>query len=275
LDITSIISSEGGGTTVRNMVAGGCVFGEMNPAAFISAVQQGAKLRMVSDDIPLIAGMTWAVKQDSPIRTLADIKGHKIGYTNPKSTSQGLAFGLLTAAKLGVSDVEMVKTGGFGEGVAAIDVGLIDIAPVPDTLWLKARAKLRPIATSEEVLPALSNVVGVATIAATEAQGDKLRAILRAHRKAVQFMYSNPDEAADIIAKAYRLDPGDMRKMMARLITVKVDGRPYFNEGRFYLDGIERMLKMQENVGAVTGTYDLAASIDMRFLPADLQEPVK
>ena len=273
VDITGIISSEGGGTTVRNMVAGGAVFGEMNPAAFISAVQQGAKLKMISDDVPLIAGLVWAVKKDSPIKTLADIKGHKIGYTNPKSTSQGLAFGLLTAAKLTPSDVEMVKTGGFGEGVAAIDVSLIDIAPVPDTLWLKAQAKLRVIATSEEVLPALSNVVGVATIAAIETQGDKLRAILRAHRKAVQFMYSNPDEAADLIASAYRLDPADIRKMLAELIKVKVDGRPYFNEGRFYIDGIERMLKMQENVGSVTGTYDLPGSIDMRFLPADLRQP--
>ena len=35
VDITGIISSEGGGTTVRNMVAGGVIFGEMNPAAFI------------------------------------------------------------------------------------------------------------------------------------------------------------------------------------------------------------------------------------------------
>ena len=254
LDITGIISSEGGGTTVRNMVAGGVAFGEMNPAAFISAVQQGAKLRMISDDVPLIAGIQWAVRADSPIKTLADMKGHKIGYTNPKSTSQGLTFGLLTAAGLNLSDVEMVKTGGFGEGVAAIDVGLIDIAPVPDTIWINSKDKLRAIAASEKVLPALSNVVGVATIAATETQGDKLRAILRARRKAVVFMNAHPDEAADIIAKEYRLDPGETRVMMEHLVEVKVDGRLYFNEGRFYLDGIARMLKMQENVGAVTGT---------------------
>jgi hypothetical protein len=88
-------------------------------------------------------------------------------------------------------------------------------------------------------------------------------------------MYAHPEEAADIIAAAYRLDPAETRLLMAELIKVKVDGRPYFNEGRFYLDGIVRMLKMQENVGSVTGPYDLAASIDMRFLPADLQEPVK
>ena len=44
VDITGIISSEGGGTTVRNMVAGGVIFGEMNPAAFIAAVQSGRQI---------------------------------------------------------------------------------------------------------------------------------------------------------------------------------------------------------------------------------------
>ena len=67
VDITGIISSEGGGTTVRNMVAGGVIFGEMNPAAFIAAVQSGAKLRLVADTVPLIAGLVWAVKADSSV----------------------------------------------------------------------------------------------------------------------------------------------------------------------------------------------------------------
>jgi NitT/TauT family transport system substrate-binding protein len=56
LDITGIMSSEGGGTTVRNMVAGGVVYGEMNPAAFVAATQQGAKLRLVSDNSPVVVG---------------------------------------------------------------------------------------------------------------------------------------------------------------------------------------------------------------------------
>jgi NitT/TauT family transport system substrate-binding protein len=88
--------------------------------------------------VPLIAGMVWAVKADSPIKTLADIKGHKIDYTNPKSTNQGLTAGLVAAAKLSLSDVETVKTGGFGEGVAALDLGLIDVAPVPDLIWIRS-----------------------------------------------------------------------------------------------------------------------------------------
>ncbi len=275
VDITGIISSEGGGTTVRNMVAGGVIFGEMNPAAFIAAVQQGAKLRLVADTVPLIAGMVWAVKADSPIKTLADMKGHKIGYTNPKSTSQGLTSGLVAAARLNMSDVEMVKTGGFGEGVAALDLGLIDIAPVPDLIWIRSGAKLRPIATAEEVLPALSNVLCVATVEATETQGDKIRAIIRARRRAVQFMQAHPDEAADIIARVNRIDPQATRDLLHKLLAVKVDGRPYWNEGRIYLDGIDRMLKMQESIGNVKPPFDVEKVMDTRFLPDDLKEPVR
>jgi NitT/TauT family transport system substrate-binding protein len=275
VDITGIISSEGGGTTVRNMVAGGVIFGEMNPAAFIAAVQQGAKLRLVADTVPLIAGMVWAVKANSPIKTLADMKGHKIGYTNPKSTSQGLTSGLVAAAKLNMSDVETVKTGGFGEGVAALDLGLIDIAPVPDLIWIRSGAKLRSIATAEEVLPALSNVLCVATVEATETQGDKIRAIIRARRRAVQFMQAHPDEAADIIARVNRIDPQATRDLLHKLLAVKVDGRPYWNEGRIYLDGIDRMLKMQESIGNVKPPFDVEKVMDTRFLPDDLKEPVR
>jgi NitT/TauT family transport system substrate-binding protein len=275
VDITGIISSEGGGTTVRNMVAGGVIFGEMNPAAFIAAVQQGAKLRLVADTVPLIAGMVWAVKANSPIKTLADMKGHKIGYTNPKSTSQGLTSGLVAAAKLSMSDVETVKTGGFGEGVAALDLGLIDIAPVPDLIWIRSGAKLRSITTAEEVLPALSNVLCVATVEATETQGDKIRAIIRARRRAVQFMNEHPDEAADIIARVNRIDPEATRDLLHKLLAVKVDGRSYWNEGRIYLDGIDRMLKMQESIGNVKPPFDVEKVMDTRFLPDDLKEPVR
>ena len=273
VDITGIISSEGGGTTVRNMVAGGVIFGEMNPAAFIAAVQQGAKLRLVADTVPLIAGMVWAVKAGSPIRTLADIKGHKLGYTNPKSTSQGLTTGLVAAAKLSMSDVETVKTGGFGEGVAALDLGLIDIAPVPDLIWIRSGAKLRTIATAVEVLPALSNVLCVATVEATEKQGDKIRAIIRARRHAVQFMQAHPDEAADIIATTNRIDQQATRALVRKLLAVNVDGRPYWNEGRIYFDGIDRMLKMQESIGNVQPPYNVEKVTDTRVLPDDLKEP--
>ena len=60
----------------------------------------------------------WAVKPDSPIKSIKDFKGRKIAYTNPKSTSQALANLLLDLGGYKAGEVELVKTGGFGEGVA-------------------------------------------------------------------------------------------------------------------------------------------------------------
>src|SRR4051812_321882 len=125
LNITGLIASAGGGTTLRNMLAGGGVpYGEVNPGVVVSAILQGADLKIVSDNVLTVAEFVWAVKPNSPIKTMKDLKGKKMGYTNPRSTSQALDAMLLQAAGYKPEDVELVKTGGFGEGVAALEAGL-------------------------------------------------------------------------------------------------------------------------------------------------------
>src|SRR5512144_1181489 len=165
LNVTGLISSAGGGTTLRNMLAGGGVpYGEVNPVVVVSAVLAGADLKIVSDNVLTVAEFVWAVKPDSPIKTAKDLKGRKIGYTNPRSTSQALANLLLQSAGLKAEDVELVKTGGFGEGVAALDLGLVDVTPVPEPLWSKFKGKYRAVVVASEALPPLGNVVGVTTV---------------------------------------------------------------------------------------------------------------
>src|SRR5438034_4008010 len=98
LNITGLISSAGGGTSLRNMLAGGGVpYGEVNPGVVVSAILAGADLKIVSDNVLTVAEFVWAVKPDSPIKSIKDFKGKKIGYTNPRSTSQALARMLLKA----------------------------------------------------------------------------------------------------------------------------------------------------------------------------------
>ena len=65
----------------------GVAYGEANPGAIAVAIQQGADIRIVSDNVLTIAEFAWMVKKDSPIKTIKDLKGRKIGYTNPRSTS--------------------------------------------------------------------------------------------------------------------------------------------------------------------------------------------
>jgi NitT/TauT family transport system substrate-binding protein len=272
INVTGLISSAGGGTSLRNMLAGGGVpYGEVNPGVVVSAILAGADLRIVSDNVLTVAEFVWAVKPDSPIKTIKDLKGKKIGYTNPRSTSQALAMMLLTSAGYKPDDAELVKTGGFGEGIAALDSGQIDIAPITEPLWSKVKNKYRAVVVANDVLPPLDNVVGVATVEMMEKKGDFIRAVIRARRKAVKFMKEHPDEASDIVAKAYNLEPEVARSAVRNLTTSVTKGVPYWGEGEIHLEGLKRMIDAQRSVGAITGDVDYSKIIDTRFLPDDLK----
>jgi NitT/TauT family transport system substrate-binding protein len=272
INVTGLISSAGGGTSLRNMLAGGGVpYGEVNPGVVVSAILAGADLKIVSDNVLTVAEFVWAVKPDSPIKTIKDLKGKKIGYTNPRSTSQALARMLLQIAGYQPDDAELVKTGGFGEGIAALDSGQVDVVPITEPLWSKLKGKYRAVVVASDVLPPLDNVVGVATVEMMEKRGDFIRAVIRARRKAVKFMREHPDEAGDIVAKQYNLEPEVARAAVRTLTTSTTKGVPYWGEGEIRLEGLKRMIEAQRSVGAITGEVDYNKIIDTRFLPDDLK----
>jgi len=251
------------------MLAGNAPYAEVNPVVVVSAVLQGADLRIVSDNVLTVAEFVWAVKPDSPIRSVKDFKGRKLGYTNPRSTSQALANLLLQSAGLKPEDVELVKTGGFGEGVAALDQGLIDVTPIPEPLWSKFKGKYRAVVVASESLPPLDNVVGVSTAENAGKRADFIRGVLRARQKAVRFMKANPDEAGDIVAKAYNLERDVARSAVRNLTTSVTNGVPYWGEGQIHQEGLKRMIEAQKAVGAISGEVDYAKLYDTRFLPDD------
>ena len=270
-NVTGILSSAGGGTTLRNMLAGDAPYAEVNPNAVIQGIQQGADIKIISDNVLTVAEFVWAVKLDSPIKTIKDLKGKKFGYTNPRSTSQALATMVLEKGGLKTEDVELVKTGGFGEGVAALDIGVVDIAPVPEPLWSEFRTKYRPIAVASELLPPLANVVGVSVTSPTPAKAEFVRAVIRARRKAVTYMEQHPDEAGDIVAKVYNLDPAIARNAVHNLITSRTAGVEYWGSGQIHLDGIKLAIDVQKSVGAITGDVDAKSIVDTQFLPDDIK----
>ncbi len=270
-DVTGILSSAGGGTTLRNMLAGSAPYAEVNPNAVIAAIQQGADIKIVSDNVLTVAEFIWAVKPDSPIHTAADLKGRKIGYTNPRSTSQALATMVLETAGLKTTDATLVKTGGFGEGVAALDIGIVDITPIPEPLWSQFKSKYRPIVRASEALPPIANVVGVASGSPTPAQEAFIRAVIRARRHAVADMVANPDEAGIIIAKAYNITPEVATEAVKALTTSRTAGVEYWGPGDIRLDGLRKAIEVQKSVGAITGDVKAEDLVTSRFLPEDLR----
>jgi NitT/TauT family transport system substrate-binding protein len=235
-------------------------------------VQQGADLKIISDNVQTVAEFVWAVPKNSPIQTAKDLKGKKIGYTNPRSTSQALAILVLEAAGLKPTDAELVKTGGFGEGIVALDLGAVDIAPIPEPLWSQHKDKYRLVVRASDTLPPLDNVVGVTTAKAAATRGDFLRAVLRGRRQAVEFMYAEPGAASEIIAKVYNLSPEVTRDAVRNLTSShQKTGVHYWGVGNFSRKGMDDMIRAQRLVDALKGDVDWNKIIDESFLTDDLK----
>jgi NitT/TauT family transport system substrate-binding protein len=213
-------------------------------------------------------------KKDSPIKTIKDLKGKKIGYTNPRSTSQALAVLLLKKAGYQPEDAELVKTGGFGPMLAALDLDQIDVAAVTEPLWSKVKDKYRVLITGAEALPPLDNVVGMTTGEAARTRGDFIRAVIRARRRAVEYMIQHPDEAGDLVAKDFNIPPEVARAAVRNLTTSYTQGIPYWGNGQIHLEGMKRIIEVQRSVGALEGEVDLSKIIDTSFLPDDIKKPV-
>jgi NitT/TauT family transport system substrate-binding protein len=272
VDVTGILSSDGGGTTIRNLLGGKLAYGEAAVSAVVSAVQGGADLKIISGNVHTVAEFAWLVMPNSPVKSLKDVKGKKLGYTNPRSTSQALQVLMLEGQKFQASDVELVRTGGFGAGLTALELGGIDVMVVADPLWTLNPGKFRIIAEATDVLPPLSNVVGVTTSEAARTKGDFIRGVIQARRKAVEYMVANVPESSRIIAKAYNLDAGVTEKVVNNLIaSEKKGGVPYWGPGNLRLDTMDNMIRAQKLVGALQGDADWSKLVDESFLPNDLK----
>lgn len=264
--VTGILSSQGGGTTVRNLLAGDIAYAEVSPIAVATAIRQGAKLKIISNNVQTVSEFGWMVKSDSPIKSIADLKGKKLGYSSPRSVSQSLAMLIVEKAGLKPSDVQLVMTGGLGEALVALDLGAIDVAPATEPLLSKYRDKYHIIATATELFPPMSNVVGVTTEAAAGKRGDFLKSVVAGRAKAVAFMKERPEEAAAIVAKVYKLELPVAIQSVRNLIESKTT-LPYWSAGKFDLAGLKEMWRAQILVGAAEGDVDWAELIDERFLP--------
>ena len=276
VEVDGILTSDGGGTTIRNLLGGKLSYGEAAVSAVVSAVQGGADLKIISGNVHTVAEFVWVAMPKSPVNSLKDLKGRKLGFTNPRSTSQALAFLILEAQKLQPSDVELIRTGGFGAGLTMLEIGGVDVVPVAEPLWSKNQGKYKLIASAPDILPALSNVVGVTTGAAARSNAEFIRGVIRARRKAVEFMYSSTREASAIIAKAYNLEAPVAESTVRNLLaSEKKGGIPYWGPGDIRIDTMDNMIRAQKIVGAMKGDADWSKLIDESFLPDDLKTKKK
>jgi NitT/TauT family transport system substrate-binding protein len=267
VDVTGVLTSTGGGTSVRNTLAGDLPYGEVALSAAIEAINNGQPLKIINSGVESVGDILWIVKPDSPLKSIKDIVGKKVGFTAPGSVTNMLILMAMKAQGIDPKQVQLVPAGGIGANLAAVLSGAIDTGMSGEPVWSEAKGKARPLFWTKDVLPPnMTQTVGVTTTDFAKSGADKLKALIEGRRKGVQFIRQNPDEAAAITAKAYNGDPALYQEIFKNFLSIN-----YWGEGRFDYDGMNRMVEGLQIVGKQKGPVDWAKIVDPTFLPKELQ----
>ena len=266
VDITSVISTTGGATALRNMFAGKIPYAEVATAAALAAIREGYDVKIVNAAARSIDDLVLTMLPGSNIHSLKDLAGKKVGITNPKSMSETTANMIFEAAGFKPGQYELVATGSVA-GAHRVEKGGVDATLMNEPLYTARREKYR-IAFDARSLPPMTQTVGVSTLEFSKQSPEKLKAIIAARRAAVDFIYANPEEAAKIISKRY----GEGLPVTVAIPAVKrMVEMNYWSRGNFEMPGLNTMTDALRRQGELTGPVDWAKVIDRSYLPDDLK----
>ena len=107
----------------------------------------------------------------------------------------------------------------------------------------------------------LVQTVGVTTAEYAKANKDKLRKLVQARKKAVEFVYANPEETAKIVAKQYNADEKTILAAVIHLSALK-----YWGAGEFEYAAMDNMTRGLQIIGEVDGKIDWSTVVDESFV---------
>ena len=266
VDVTGFTGGEGGGTTLRNVLASPVPYGEVAVAAAIAAVQHGVKLTIVNAGVIGLDDLLWITRPDAPINSVKDLKGKTLSYSNPKSVTDMIS--ILGLEKAGIfNDVKRVATGGIGAGLTALREKAVDVTYIIEPIYsakLAAGEKYKVAFTSVSMVPHMTQSVGVVRTDYLKQHPDQIKAIIQARCEGVQYIRAHPKEAAAMLAREYKLEPAVAMSAVERVTGPQSS---YWSLGGFDYKGMDVVLNAMRRVKAIGNEpLDWSKVVDEQYL---------
>jgi NitT/TauT family transport system substrate-binding protein len=268
VDVTGILTAAGGGTAVRNTLAGGIPFGEVSLAAAVQAINAGQKLIIIGAGAWSVADQMWLVKKDSTLKGIKDLVGKKVAYTAPGSVSNMLILMALKASGMTPQQVNLVPAGDLCAIIAAVSSGAVDAGFSDELIYAQNKELVKPLFMVRDTLdPRMMQTVMITTAEYAKAHADIVKGLIAARREGLAYAVDHPGEAADITAKAYNNPRIDLFRNHVREL-IKVN---YWSDGRLDYPSMNHMVEGLQITGQMKGDVDWPKYVDTSYLPADLR----
>jgi NitT/TauT family transport system substrate-binding protein len=256
--VQSFTEYEGGGDTVRGLLTTGSHYAMATPSAVMAAFVQGAPVRIIGGGFGASSSV-FLVKQDSPIRQIADLKGKKIGYSKPGSATHVLATTLNNRHGLGA---ELVSVGGVGESLTALRNGLVDCVWSVEPQPSRFAAEFRRLVSGEEIIPQYTETVMLSHEQFIQERPEVLQAVAQAYNKSMHAVREQPAAASASWAKVADLP-----------VDIVVDGMQHVPPAAWTAsllpDGLRTIERTMLDFGLIKQAVDWNRLVVQDFLPAE------
>jgi NitT/TauT family transport system substrate-binding protein len=189
-----ILWSSGGGETMQAVISGSVGIGmAAGTLGVLGAFAKGAPIRIISaqatgDDA------YWYVRADSPVRSMADMKGRTMAYSTAGSSTNSNVLALIDHFNV---EAKPVSTGGPSPTFTMVMTGQIDAgwsAP-PFGIETVRKGEIRVVVRATD-LPLVKNHtvrVNVANLQSLQSKPDVYARFGKAYRETIAWMYASED----------------------------------------------------------------------------------
>lgn len=269
LDLEGFVGSEGGGTTVRNVVTGGLPLGAVATPSSISAYEAGAPLKIIAGSIQTSSEINFVTLPDRGINSIEDMRGKSVGFTNPGSVTHALAALCLRSAGIDpATEVKMQAMGGLSEALTGLKEGVVDLAPhILPTILTQEDEDWKIVFWTDEFIPSFMQLDIIAGTQPVEEQPELIQSLIDIYQKGVEFTIEDPEAAAKAWSKHSEVPEGPALESIKKVDPSKYYGATLSTDG---LNSAVEAMKAVELLSA-DAEVDWEGVIDQQFLPEDMR----
>jgi ABC-type nitrate/sulfonate/bicarbonate transport system substrate-binding protein len=238
-----------------------------------AAVALGARLKGVPTiGVAAIAdrpyNFTLIVPVQSPIKTVADLRGRSVAVSTAGSLTEWMVRALSRQQGWGQDGIKTVPLGGDEARIAALRSGGgidADLSSLMQAVDLQDKGQARILVYFGDVVKDFQNLVLKASDKFIAEHPDRLERFLQGWYRTVVYMKTHPEEATKVIAAAFRINPAAVAKALP------IEMKMMSEDGTFSAKGMEVVrqslveLKILPTLPAMSDLYT------ERFVPVKLK----
>jgi NitT/TauT family transport system substrate-binding protein len=246
---------------VRALSAGSSNIISASTTTVTIAAAKGESVKILSNLSAPIYGVLWIVKTDSPLTSVSQLSGKKVGISLPGT----LTHTILNAAirKEGLKNVEIVPLPGLGESWQAVKNGRVDVSwyAAPAVYSITSQGEARILFDASEYIQDYSQNVVVSTEDYVKKNPQTVKAFLAAVKEAIAYIETDRADALAIGAKEMDVTVPVLEQAVKKL------PKDFFRIGKVTPSNLAASIAIAKETGAFKDDPTEASLTDYSLLP--------